>query len=61
MTRRTIGLLVTFILGLLVAPLAAPAQPAGKVPRIGFLFSGASGPARRRSAGSARPAAWPAG
>ena len=31
---------------LLVAPLAAQAQPAGKVPRIGFLFSGASGPAR---------------
>jgi len=33
-------------LGLLAAPLAAEAQPAGKVPRIGFLFSGASGPAR---------------
>jgi putative ABC transport system substrate-binding protein len=32
--------------GLLAAPLAAQAQPAGKVPRIGFLFSGASGPAR---------------
>jgi len=32
--------------GLLAAPLAAEAQPAGKVPRIGFLFSGASGPAR---------------
>jgi ABC-type uncharacterized transport system substrate-binding protein len=31
---------------LLAAPLAAEAQPAGKVPRIGFLFSGASGPAR---------------
>jgi putative ABC transport system substrate-binding protein len=32
--------------GLLAAPLAAEAQPAGKLPRIGFLFSGASGPAR---------------
>jgi ABC-type uncharacterized transport system substrate-binding protein len=31
---------------LLAAPLAAEAQPTGKVPRIGFLFSGASGPAR---------------
>jgi putative ABC transport system substrate-binding protein len=32
---------------LLAAPLAAKAQQAaGKVPRIGFLFSGASGPAR---------------
>jgi len=44
MTRRTIGLLVTFILGLLVAPLAAPAQPAGKVPRIGVLMSGGRPP-----------------
>jgi putative ABC transport system substrate-binding protein len=32
--------------GLIAAPLVAQAQPAGKVPRIGFLFSGASGPAR---------------
>jgi putative tryptophan/tyrosine transport system substrate-binding protein len=32
--------------GLLGAPLAAEAQQTGKVPRIGFLFSGASGPAR---------------
>jgi putative tryptophan/tyrosine transport system substrate-binding protein len=39
MTRRLIGLLVTLTLGLLVAPLlAAPAPPAGKVPRIGFLI-----------------------
>jgi putative ABC transport system substrate-binding protein len=36
----------TLMGGLLAAPLAAEAQPAGKVPRIGFLFSGASGPAR---------------
>jgi ABC-type uncharacterized transport system substrate-binding protein len=32
--------------GLLAAPFVAQAQPAGKIPRIGFLFSGASGPAR---------------
>jgi putative ABC transport system substrate-binding protein len=35
MQRRTIGLLV--ILALAAAPLAAVAQPAGKVPKIGFL------------------------
>jgi ABC-type uncharacterized transport system substrate-binding protein len=40
MTRRTIGLLVTFVLGLLVVPLAADAQPAGKVARIGYLAPG---------------------
>jgi putative tryptophan/tyrosine transport system substrate-binding protein len=40
MTRRTIGLLVTFVLGLFVAPLAAEAQLAGKVARIGWLASG---------------------
>jgi putative tryptophan/tyrosine transport system substrate-binding protein len=37
MTRRTIGLLITLVLGLLVAPLAADAQPPAKVPRVGFL------------------------
>jgi putative tryptophan/tyrosine transport system substrate-binding protein len=46
MTRRTIGLLVTLALGLLVAPLAAPlgahAQQVAKLPTIGFL--GASTP-----------------
>ena len=41
--RAFLGTLAT---GLLAAPRAAEAQPAGKVPRIGFLFSGASGPAR---------------
>jgi putative ABC transport system substrate-binding protein len=35
MTRRTIGLVVTLVL--LVGPLAAEAQPAEKVYRIGFL------------------------
>jgi putative tryptophan/tyrosine transport system substrate-binding protein len=37
MTRPTIGLLITLALGLLVAPLAAHAQPPKKVPRIGYL------------------------
>jgi len=37
MTRCLIGLLITFALGLLVAPLAAEAQPPAKVTRIGFL------------------------
>jgi putative tryptophan/tyrosine transport system substrate-binding protein len=40
MPRRLIGLLVTLALGLLVAPLLAEAQPAGKVPRIGVLSTG---------------------
>src|SRR5262245_5624908 len=39
MTRPTIGLLLTLTLGLLVAPLTAEAQPAGKIPRLGALFS----------------------
>jgi putative tryptophan/tyrosine transport system substrate-binding protein len=42
MTRPTIGLLITLTLGLLVAPLAADAQPAGKVARIGWLHYGSS-------------------
>jgi putative ABC transport system substrate-binding protein len=37
MTRCTIGLLIIFTLGLLVAPLAGEAQQAVKIPRIGFL------------------------
>jgi ABC-type uncharacterized transport system substrate-binding protein len=40
MTRRTIGLIVIFTLAFLVAPLAAEAQPAGKVYRIGWLGAG---------------------
>jgi putative tryptophan/tyrosine transport system substrate-binding protein len=45
MTRRTIALLVTFVLGLLVVPLAVTAQPYAPVPRIGLLclFSPAIG------------------
>jgi len=37
MTLRTIGLVVTLTLGLVLAPLAADAQQVAKVPRIGFL------------------------
>jgi hypothetical protein len=37
MTRPTIGLFLTLVLSLLVAPLAADAQQPTKVPRIGFL------------------------
>jgi putative ABC transport system substrate-binding protein len=37
MMGRMIGLLITLTLGLLVAPLAADAQPPDKVYRIGFL------------------------
>jgi hypothetical protein len=37
MTHRTIGLLVTLTLAILVAPLAAEAQPQGKLPLVGVL------------------------
>jgi hypothetical protein len=37
MMRWTIGFLVSLALGLLVAPLAADAPPAGKIYRIGYL------------------------
>jgi putative tryptophan/tyrosine transport system substrate-binding protein len=46
MTPRRIGLLITFALVILVAPLAADAPPAGKVHRIGWLHYGSS-PSRR--------------
>jgi putative tryptophan/tyrosine transport system substrate-binding protein len=41
MTRRTVGLLIIFALAFLVVPLAAAAQPAGKMPRIGVIMQGA--------------------
>jgi putative tryptophan/tyrosine transport system substrate-binding protein len=44
MTRRTIGLLVTLALGLLMAPPATYAQQVGKVARIGWLLPFRSGP-----------------
>jgi putative tryptophan/tyrosine transport system substrate-binding protein len=40
MTRRTVGFLVIFALAFLVVPLAAAAQPATKVHRIGWLSPG---------------------
>jgi putative tryptophan/tyrosine transport system substrate-binding protein len=43
MLRRTIGLIVTLALGLLVAPLAADAQPPGKVFRVGVLLPASPG------------------
>src|SRR5262247_1710810 len=49
MRRRTIALLVTFAFGLLVAPLAAHAQPSAKVPRIGFLRPSPASPCRTES------------
>ena len=39
MWHSTIGLIVILAIGILVAPLAAEAQPAGKVHRIGWLGS----------------------
>ncbi len=39
MTRTTVSLLTTLAFGLLVAPLAAAAQPPARVPRIGFLIT----------------------
>jgi len=44
MRRRTFLAMVPA--GLLVAPLAARAQPAGKVPRVGFLLGFSPGPSR---------------
>jgi putative ABC transport system substrate-binding protein len=49
MTRRTVGPLITLVLVLLVAPLAAPAQPVGKVPRLGFLRPSPASPCRTES------------
>jgi putative ABC transport system substrate-binding protein len=37
MWHRTIGLIVTLVLGILAAPCAAIGQPRAKVPRIGYL------------------------
>ncbi len=44
---------VTGVAGLLAAPLAAEAQQAGKVPRVGFLAGGSS-----VSANSPRSSSW---
>src|SRR6266699_3104239 len=42
MHRNAIVLIVTLILGLLLVPLAADAQPPVKIPKIGFLSSGSA-------------------
>jgi putative ABC transport system substrate-binding protein len=39
MPRRTMALLITLTLAILVAPLAAAAQPSAKVARIGYLLA----------------------
>src|SRR3972149_5334048 len=44
MRLSSLGVIVTLALCLLLTPLAADAQQAGKVPRIGFLFYGSPGP-----------------
>jgi putative tryptophan/tyrosine transport system substrate-binding protein len=45
MTRRTFGFLVTFVLGLLMAPLGTAAPPPAHIPRMGLLlFSEPPGP-----------------
>jgi putative ABC transport system substrate-binding protein len=40
MRLSAIGLILTFALGILTVPLAAEAQPAGKIPRVGVLMLG---------------------
>src|SRR2546422_6418273 len=37
---RAVGVIVMLTLGMLAAPLAAHAQPAGKIPRLGLLVPG---------------------
>jgi putative tryptophan/tyrosine transport system substrate-binding protein len=49
MPFRTVGIIVTMALSLLWAPLAAHAQPAAKVPRIGFLRPSPVSPCRTES------------
>jgi putative ABC transport system substrate-binding protein len=49
MMRRLIRLLITLVLGFLVAPLATDAQPPGKVARIGLLAAPSDAPERVRN------------
>jgi putative ABC transport system substrate-binding protein len=49
MMRRLIRLLITLVLGFLVAPLATDAQPPGKVARIGLLAAPSDAPERTRN------------
>ena len=48
MRLRSLGLTIALVPGLLSAPLAAAAQPAGKVPRVGVLYLGGSEPLSSR-------------
>jgi putative ABC transport system substrate-binding protein len=50
---KTTTLLIILVLGILVAPLAAEAQPAGKIPRIGVLYPGVR-PVKPGGGGGAR-------
>ena len=43
MWYSAVGSIVTLILSMLAVPLAAAAQPAGKVWRIGYLVAGSAG------------------
>jgi putative tryptophan/tyrosine transport system substrate-binding protein len=49
MTYRLIGLLITLVLGLLMAPLAVTAQPAGKVYPIGLLAGHSQAPREKHA------------
>jgi len=49
MKLRTIGLISTLVLGLLAGPLAAAAQQAGRVYRIGYLTPRSHNPANKSS------------
>jgi ABC-type uncharacterized transport system substrate-binding protein len=49
MTRRTMALLITFTLAILVAPLAGEAQPAGNVYRIGLLAGHSQAPREKHA------------
>jgi len=46
---KAVGLIASIVLGILVMPLAAGAQPKAKVPRIGWLVSHFPPPKRERS------------
>ena len=60
MTRPTIGFLVTLALSLLMAPLAAAAQPRGKIPLVDVLRpTSSTDPLTRRSGkGCATSGTW---
>ena len=58
MRLRSIGLIVALALGILVAPLAADAQPAGKVYRIGYLGMFPAPPGREAFLQGLRDLGW---